>query len=101
METLKDTAVTLSHPNKPLAIVVTYEGSEFVKLRALALEAIPMLLRPDAYPKVKREQIAQGFRHLLEDDIEIDLSETEYSEEENEGYEPGECLDWPQWEEEE
>ena len=106
-ETQQLERVTALRSDKPLSIVVTHEGSEFVKLRALALEAVPILLRPRDYPEAKRQQIAQGFRSILEDhcldsDSESDFAETEESfDEENGDYEPGECLDWPQWEEEE
>jgi|GEM_PF-2831689 len=102
-ETHRVEMATALHAGKPLSIVVTHEGSEFVKLRKLAIEAVPMLLRPETFLPAQREQIAQGFRQLLagndfESEMESDFCETESFAEENAGYEPGECLDFPQWE---
>lgn len=101
-----ETRETTLEPNKPLTIVVTSQGSEFVKLRVLALQAVPMLMRPEQYPEAKREQIASGFRQVLqgncfdsEDDSDTSEVETETFTDENEGYEPGECLDGLEWEE--
>jgi hypothetical protein len=50
----------------PLAITVTAAGKENLALRALLREAIPMLVRPEAYSRAQRCQLAQNARLLLE-----------------------------------
>ena len=95
-----DTKDALLHePDKPLAIVVTDAGSEILRLRLLAKDAISMLLCPEAHSFFRREQVAQGFKQILDDDCldsegESDFSESEVDDEE---YEPGECVKWSDW----
>ena len=92
----------LCEPDKPLCIAVTSEGSEFLKMRSLAKEAIPMLLRPETHSLSQRSRIAVGFKEILEGDCMGSDEEDEesefagFSDENNTDYEPGECSDWPE-----
>ena len=89
----------LREPDGPLSIVVTDAGSEILRLRSLAKEAIPMLLRPETHSLSQRLRIAEGFKEILEgdgsgDDRGIEFAEGEDKNEDGIGYEPGEVLDW-------
>ena len=92
----------LREPDKQLCIAVTSEGSEFLKMRLLAKEAIPMLLRPETHSLSQRSRIAEGFKEILEGECSGSDEENEesefagFSDEDNRNYEPGECSDWPE-----
>ena len=94
----------LPDPDKPLAIIVTDAGSEVLRLRLLAKEAISMLLCPEAHSFFQREQVVQGFKQILDDDCldsegESDFSQSDEEDNQNveEEYEPGECVKWSDW----
>ena len=78
----------LREPDKPLCIAVTSEGSEFLKMRSLASEAIPMLLRPETHSLSQRSRIAEAFKEILEGEC--------LGSDGDDNYEPGECSDWPE-----
>ena len=105
METMD---VRLHEPDRPLDIVVTDAGSEILRLRLLAKDAISMLLCPEAHSYFQREQVARGFQDILEDresqdgdclsrEGESDFSESDEENEDEEEYEPGECVKWSDW----
>jgi hypothetical protein len=80
METTKEKA--------PLRVTITAIGQENLVLRALLRQAVPMLLRPEAFPLKQRCQLAQDVTLLLDGtlvrkDVPSDEEETET------GYEPG------------
>ena len=94
----------LSGSDRPLSIVVTDAGSEILRLRSLAKEAIPMLLRPETHSLSQRFRIAEGFKEVLEgdgcgDDQGIEFAEGE-EEERGRADETEEALDWleKEWE---
>ena len=90
----------LREPDRPLSIVVTDAGSEILKMRSLAREAIPMLLRPETHSLSQRSRIAEGFKEILEgecsgsDEGDNESEFAEFLDEDNGDYEPGEVLDW-------
>ena len=91
----------LCEPDRPLSIVVTEAGSEVLKLRSLAKEAIPMLLRPETHSLSQRSRIAEGFKQVLEDECSGSKEESGFADatdEEGADYEPEEACYWPQQE---
>jgi hypothetical protein len=72
----------------PLAITVTAAGKENLTLRALLREAIPMLVRPEAYSRAQRVQLAQNAGLLLEGALDaVDVCG------DSDDYEPGAWLE--------
>ena len=90
----------LREPDRPLSIVVTDAGSEILKMRSLAREAIPMLLRPETHSLTQRSRIAEGFKEILEgacgSGSEEESDFAELADEDETAYEPGECSEWPE-----
>ena len=85
----------LREPDRPLSIVVTDAGSEVLKMRSLAREAIPMLLRPETHSLSQRSRIAEGFKQIIEGECVGSEEESDFADFADEtAYEPGECSDW-------
>jgi hypothetical protein len=72
----------------PLRITITETGQENLVLRALLRQAVPMLLKPEAFPLKQRCQLAQDVTLILEGALtrEDDPSAQEGTES---GYAPG------------
>ena len=96
METIEG---LLREPDRPLSIVVTDAGSEILRLRSLAKEAIPMLLRPETHSLSQRSRIAEGFKDVLEGECSGSEEEgdfADFTDKDGTDYEPEECSDWPE-----
>ena len=71
-------------PDEPLPLIILVKGSDTERLRTLARQAIPMLLRPESFSLPERSQAADNLRLALEGECEGNEVD----------YEPGECLEW-------
>jgi hypothetical protein len=80
-------------PDEPLPLVILIKGSDTAPWETLAKAAIPMLLRPEKFSLQQRNEVAEKFRQALQGEWNGDELDHEQD------YQPGECLDWPEWEE--